>query len=329
MTPTRALCIVVLAAAWLACRKPAEPPVDPRVVATVNDEVITRADFEAELSRELQAVDSAPHTPEQVEPFKRVLLDTLIDKTLLLQAAKQSNLTLSPDEVDRRMLRLSSDFGAEGFDEALSKGQLSVTEFRRKTEALLLTEKLFQEQVYPRVAVTEEAIRQYYEQHPGEFQEPEQVRAAQIVVRGLDEARRVQVQLRAGKKFADLARRYSLSADAKVGGDLGFFPRGVMPPQFDETVFKLQVGQLSDIVTTDYGFHLFRVLERKHARKLDFLDVRGDIEAKLLAEARAKAQAAYLQALKEKSKVRINQPALLAVTGKGQPSPALSGAAKE
>jgi peptidyl-prolyl cis-trans isomerase C/foldase protein PrsA len=178
---------------------------------------------------------------------------------------------------------------------------------------LLVTEKLFQEHVYARVAVTEGEIRSHYEAHRDEFREPEQVHAAQIVVKGLDDAKRVQQQLRSGKKFADMARKYSLSPDAKVGGDLGFFPRGVMPPQFDEVAFKLGVNQVSDVVTTDYGFHLFKVLEKRPPRAGDLPEARTRIQEKLLKEKREQAQLEYLQSLWRKAKIYINERALAAV----------------
>ena len=318
-----AAAVLILAAA-AGCPEQTKPKEDPEVIATVNSEVLSRADFEGELARELQAMEGDPQaTPEQIDPFKKTLLQTMIERTVLLQAAKAVNVAVTTDEVDRRVLRLSSDYPAEGFDEALARGQISVTELKRKTAAQLTIEKLFQEHVYPRVAVTEEEIRLYFDEHGGELQEPEQVHCQQIVVKGLDEIKRIQTQVRNGKKFSDLARRYSLSADAKVGGDLGFFPRGVMPPQFDEVVFRLQVGQVSDVVTTDFGFHLFKVLEKKPARKNELAEVRQKVEEKLLKDKRAAAQAEYLKGLLEKAQVRINEQSFLAATGKPKTNPAL------
>jgi peptidyl-prolyl cis-trans isomerase C len=311
------LCLVIV-----ACPEKKPDGHDPSVIATVNGEMIARSDFEQELSRDLHS--SSTPSPDQTELMKRALLDTMVERTLLLQAARANNVTVTAEEVDRGVLRISADYPAERFNEALAQGHLSLAELKHKTAALLTIEKLFQSHVYPRVAVTEEEIRRYFAEHEPEFEEPEQVRAAQIVVKELDEAKRIQAQLRAGKKFADLARKYSLSADAKVGGDLGFFPRGVMPPQFDEVAFNLGVNQTSDVVATDYGFHLFKILAKRPGRKRDLTEVRREVEERLLEERRAQAQGEFLKALKDKADIRVNEPVLLGMqvkTGRTRSSP--------
>jgi len=194
-----------------------------------------------------------------------------------------------------------------------------LAELRQHTAEQLTIEKLFHEHLYPRVAVTEAEIRKYFEDHPEEFKEPEQVHAAQIVVKGYDEARRIQQQLQSGKKFSDLARKYSLSPDARVGGDLGFFHRGIMPHQFDEVAFRLAVNQVSEIVETDYGFHLFRVLEKRPARRLELAEVHSKIHEKLLNEKRQEAQAEYLKNLRARAAVQVNEAVLKSVAPKIQP----------
>ena len=319
LNPSRPAVLVAAALAGACaasgCHRENASALDDEVVALVNGEMISRAEFERELGRELQSLGAVEtRSPEQLEPFRRALLDSLIDRRLLLQAARQVNLSATSEEVDRRILRITSDYPAAGFDQALAQGRLSMPELRRKTAELVIIEKLFEEHVYPPAVVTEEEIRRYYEQHKDEFQVPEQVRAAQIVVRSLEEARRIQQQLRQGKRFEDLARKYSLSPDAKVGGDLGFFARGVMPPAFDQVAFRLAVGQVSDVVATEYGYHLFKVLERRPAEKRDLGALRGEVEQKLLELRRAEAQKIYLAKLRQAGQIQINEPVLQAVS---------------
>jgi peptidyl-prolyl cis-trans isomerase C/foldase protein PrsA len=311
----RFLLLVVLVVS--ACAQQQKPAVDENVVATVNADVISRADFERELSRESQAMEgSAPRSPEQIEPFKQALLETMVERQVLLQAAKEAQVQVSPDEVDRRVLALTSEYPAGTFDTALAQSQTSRTELVRRTHDQLVIEKLLAEQVFARVAVTEEQIRRAYDENPDAWMEPEQVHAQQIVVKGLDEAKRLQQLLWQGKKFSDLARKYSLSPDGKVGGDLGFFKRGEMPPAFDDAIFRLSVGGTSDVVSTDYGFHLFRLIEKKPARKRELAEVRAAIEQKLLSTLRSEKQASYVKALRDKAQVKVNEPVLLAVTGR-------------
>lgn len=324
--PTRTF-LPLLALTWgalalVGCTKPPQETPDANVVATVNGEVLGRAEFEQELWRELASAEAPERTPEEVEPFKRALLDTLLKRMLLLQEAKQYNLSVTPEEVDRQMLRLSGDYPTDNFSDALAQGQLSLAELRARESQRLLIEKLYTHHIYSRVAVTEEELRAYYAGHEAEFHEPEQVHAAQIVVKGLDEAKRVQAQLKSGKKFADLARRYSLSADAKVGGDLGFFPRGQMPPAFDEVVFNMRPGQVSEVVSTDYGFHLFRVIEFKPARKRDFTEVRKVVEGRIVKLKQAEAQESFEKELQAKAKIWVNEPTLQAIRGRPTPQAA-------
>ena len=305
--------------ALTACREQKKPQEDLNVVATVNGEVLLRSEFQRRLDQEVQAAGIDAQGSEQLEAFKEALLREMVDRRLLLQAAKSAGVSVSAEETDRGVLRMGADYPADSFNQTLAEGQQSLAELRQHTAEQLTIEKLFHEHLYPRVAVTEAEIRKYFEDHPEEFKEPEQVRAAQIVVKGYDEARRIGQQLQSGKKFSDLARKYSLSPDARVGGDLGFFHRGIMPHQFDEVAFRLAVNQVSEIVETDYGFHLFKVLEKRPARRLELAEVHSKIHEKLLNEKRQEAQAEYLKNLRAKAAVQVNEAVLKSVAPKIQP----------
>jgi peptidyl-prolyl cis-trans isomerase C len=281
----------------------------------VNGQALARSDFESELGREMATLDGSPRSPEQAEPFKVALLDTMVERVLLLQAAREAKVTVSPDEVDRRLLALAAEY-PDGVDGLIRSSQTTRPELTQRTLEQMTIEKLYAEQVDARLAVSEEVIRAYFDQHPEEFTEGEAVHAAQIVVKGIDDAKRIQGQLWAGKKFPDLARRYSLSPEAKLGGDLGFFKRGTMPPAFDEVVFTLPVNQVSEVVTTEFGFHLFKVLEKRPPRKKELAEARAQIEKRLLDNARREAQANFVKTLRTRATLVVNQNALQQVKGK-------------
>jgi peptidyl-prolyl cis-trans isomerase C len=204
--------LLTLSLVGVGCTKQRAAEVEPSAVATVNGEALKKDDFERELSREAQGLEGVgPRTPEQMEPYKRALLDTLIERTLLLQAARSAQVTVSTEEVERRVLALAGEYPAGTFDDVLSQGLTSRQELQRTARERMVMEKLLNQEVYARLAVTEEDIRRAYAADGDAYSLPEKVHAAQIVVRGLDEAKRLAQSLREGKKFSDLARLYSES----------------------------------------------------------------------------------------------------------------------
>ncbi len=312
MTPRASRLAIALVLA--ACARRGPPPLDPGVVALVNGEPIPVAEFERELSLAYEVPEGATApAPDQLVALKQTVLRELVDRQLLLQDAKAKGISIPFEAVRTAVTQLKAEYQDGRFQDALAQGRLTEPEFEQKTADRLIVEKLVDEVVYQRVAVTEEELQGYLDAHAAEFQEPEQVHAAQIVVKELEDARRLRDELHRGAKFGDLARAHSLSADARLGGDLGWFPRGVMPPEFDAVAFSLQPGQISDVVTSEYGFHLFKVLERRPARKKDLAQVRREVERRLLRDKQEKAQAAYVQTLREHAALRTNDAALAAV----------------
>ena len=316
-----AAAVALLLAAGCRRHAPEDPSAAP--VAWVNGQTVSRAEFERDLGRSLELADgtSAP-TPDQLAALRRTVLQASVDRLLFLQEAARRGLEIPPADVDQRLERLRVDWPREEFEALLAQRQQTLEELRQEIRAQLVQERLFHDEVYPRVAVTEEEIRGELDSHPDLLQEPEQVHAAQIVVKELDQAKEIRAQLREGAKFADLAQERSLSADAKAGGDLGWFPRGVMPPQFDAVAFSLGPGQISDVVTTDYGFHIFKLLERRPARKRDLAVVRGEVERRLLRAKQEQAQAEFVTQLRSRAQVRINEPLVAQVVphlAAGQP----------
>ncbi len=287
---------------------------DPDVVATVNGEPLARADFERELRRALGGFETQP-SPEQLDTLRNSLVESLTEAMVLEQAIRKNAVTVTPDEVDKRLMQARADYDADGLEQALEESEQALAEFKRNTRGLLLLERLFQEQVYARVAVTDEELVRYHEAHAKAFEQGEQVHALQLVVKTQEEARKLLQKVRDGKRFGELAMKYSLSPDATVGGDLGWFERGVMPSKFDEVCFSLGKGESSGVVESEYGYHLFKVVDRRAARVRSFKEVRAAVEARVLKEKRAAAQAAYVAELKKQATIRINREALAAAGG--------------
>ncbi len=309
----RSLVLVALAAAGCGrCggdhEKKAPPP---KAVALVNGEPITAELVQRELA---QSRASGGEGEGRVDVLRRRVLEEMIDRALLLQQARSRSIVVGQDQVERAFLRIRSEYPGTHFDDLLAEERLSQAELKARLKDQLTVEKLFHEEVFPRVQVSEADTERWYSDHPQEFQEPERVHVQQIVVATKEEALQLRDKVRRDpSKFAEIARQASIAPEGKNGGDLGFIGRGSGFPEVFDVCFQLPLNAISEVTPSPYGFHLFRVVERKAASKRTFDQARGAIGEKLLREKRARAQEEYLDALRKQAQIRVDQAALAAV----------------
>lgn len=308
------LTALAILGALAGCRPSARPAPPPDQVALVNGEPITTAQLQKALAHGRRDDENlSPRTEEDKAALRETTLQDLIDQTLLLQAARAANITVPPERVDRELLRLKAEYPGKSFDEALAEGATTTEELREQIRRELVIEEFFARQVFARVPVTDPDVEAYYQSHQDEFGHPEEVHAEQILVSDPETAKKVQAELKKGGRFEELARKFSISPDAKVGGDLGWFAAGQMPEVFDQTCFSLKPGQVSEVVPSPYGYHLFKVLEKRAAGTPALADIRAKVEAKLRHTREAAAQASTLGDLRKKAKIEIRQKVLAAV----------------
>ncbi len=284
----------------------------PLAVAVVNGEPLTAADFRRELahSRDEDSEGEAP-----VGLLKKRVLEDMIDRALLLQQARERSVAVGQDQVERAFLRLRSEYPGTHFDDLLAQERLSAADLKTRLKEQLTVEKLFNDEVFPRVQVTEGDAQRHYQEHPEEFEQPERVRVLQVVVKTKEEAQKIREELRRKpQSFAEVARRASIAPEGRNGGDLGYFGKGSGMPEVFEICFKLGLNTLSEVTPSPYGFHIFKVVDRKPAAKRPFEQARGEITGKLLRERRARAQEEYLAALRARAKIKIDEAAVAAVT---------------
>ena len=120
-----------------------------------------------------------------------------------------------------------------------------------------------------------------------------------------DQAESVLKQARAGADFAELAKKYSADGSAQEGGDLNFFTKGQMVPAFDQAAFALKPGQISDIVTTQFGYHIIKVTERRPASTVPFEQVTARIKEYLTEQQKQQKVEAFIESLKQKAKIEV------------------------
>jgi parvulin-like peptidyl-prolyl isomerase len=307
------LLLVTLAAACGRCGGGAASGArtGPRPVAVVNGEAIT-ADA---VARELRQTRAGQETEGPGDVLRRRVLDDLVDRALLLQQARARSIVVGQEQVERAFLRVRSEYPGTHFDDLLARERLSQAELMARLKDQLTVERLFNEEVFPRITVPPADVEKWYADHAQEMQDPEKVHVLQVVVATRDEAIQLRDRLRREPaRFAEIARASSIAPEGKNGGDLGWIGRGAGFPEVFDVCFSLPIGVLSDVVPSPYGFHLFKVVERKPAARRTLDQARGEIGERLLRDRRARAQEEYLAALRGRATIQVDQAALAAVT---------------
>ncbi|HVO20340.1 MAG TPA: peptidyl-prolyl cis-trans isomerase [Anaeromyxobacter sp.] len=312
--PVTVALAAILAASCGRCQGPRPPQSSPapRAVATVNGEPVPAEALEREL-REAEAGTSGAGAGLDV--LKRRILDQLVERTLLLQQARARSIVVGQDQVERALLRIRAEYPGTHFDDLLAQERLSQTELKAQLREQLLLERLFETEVFPQIQVTQDEVERYYGEHAAEFAEPESVHVQQIVVASKDEAAQLRDKLKKNpQSFAEMARKSSIGPEGKNGGDLGLVGKGSGFPEVFDVCFTLPLNAISEVTPSPYGYHLFKVTERRPAQKRPLDKAAPEIKEKLLRQKRAKAQSDYVAALRQRASVAFDEKAISSVT---------------
>ncbi len=302
---------IALVALLPACSPPpstAREAVSPRVVARIDGEPITSHDFSRylrQLDRESGA-SSATLTNEQRDLYRKRALDRLIDQQILLREAALKAIGVSDKMVDLALAWIKADYKPDAFKEMLLDRNTTEAFLRAEVRQRLIIERLIEQAVTARIDTSDKEVEAFFEKHRDMFKRPEQARVSQIVVKTEEQATELRRLVRRGaSSFAEHARKYSLSPDGEKGGDLGWISRGSMPEVFDRGCFDLPIGRTSQVITSDYGYHLCRVTDRRPKRKLRLDEVREQIRTRLRQEKATAAEKRWMADLR--ASVRIER----------------------
>jgi peptidyl-prolyl cis-trans isomerase C len=302
LSKTRFALLALLLCLFSACKEK-ERGSSP-ILLRVDGRSVTVDQFKNDFEKTLPSARNL--STEEKEDLQRSFLVQVIDRELTLAVADRLGITISPAQVEAALQKYRKDYPPGVFEKALKERGITLAQWRCELEEGLLMEKVVRQAVYSRVTVSEKEIAAYYQEHRDEFDRPVQVRARQIVVANEAEGQRILGLLRQEKPFEEVARQYSLSPDREQGGDLGFFARGEMPSEFDAIVFALPVGRLSELVKSEYGYHVFKVEERREAERLTLEAVSDEIRQKLHAEKKERAYQKWLHYLHTQATIEVN-----------------------
>ncbi|NIN92934.1 foldase [bacterium] len=281
-----------------------------KVAATVNGKKIylkeVEKQYESLIKQHQQSGVPQSEQKKMEKEYKKSILDSLIDQELMLSEADRRGIKVTEKELNDRMNSIRQMFPDEKqFQDALKRENIEISELKENIRRQGLISKL-SEEVTKGLKVTEEETRKYYDENPAQFEHEEQIQANHILVEDEAQAKDIKDQLEKGADFAELAKKYSKDPGNKdKGGDLGLVSHGQMVPEFEEALFKLQPGDISDPVKTTYGFHIIKAGERKPAGKNTYEEAKKDVENRLLQQKKQNKFSAFVQDLKKKAKIKV------------------------
>jgi peptidyl-prolyl cis-trans isomerase SurA len=310
-------------------KKPAisetEGKVVEEIVARVNNEVITRSEFDhAKATAEEDAKQDCQNrcTPEQlkalIDDTQKNALRNLIDQSLLVQRAKDMGISVEPEVIKQLdQIRIENKLASmEALEEAVTKSGVNWEDFKNNIRSGLLTKKVIGSEVGSHISVPKEDIQKYYEEHKQDFIRPEQValRSIEVNTAGKDATEIADLRKKAdtarkrildGEDFGEIAKRYSDGTTAKQGGYLGEYKRGELSKELEDNVFKLKRNELTDVMETKQGFLIIQVLEHYEEGQQPLAKVENEINEKLYGQRMEPALREYLKTLREESYVVI------------------------
>ncbi|HTI36061.1 MAG TPA: peptidylprolyl isomerase [Vicinamibacterales bacterium] len=289
----------------------------PDVVARVNGEAVKKADFDR-MIKTIEARAGQPIPPERRDEILRGALDQLVVYKLLAQEGKARGINITDADVDAKVGELKKQFPTEdAFTKALQQRGMTLDGLRSDARTDLCVSKLMDGEVATTPGPSDAEAQAFYAKNPDKFKQEEQVRASHILIRvddkadaatrkkAKDEIESVLKQARAGADFAKLAQEHSQDGSAAQGGDLNYFTKEQMVPAFANVAFALKPGQISDVVTTQFGYHIIKVTDHKPGRVVPYEEASAKIKEYLGEQKKQQHAEAFIDGLKKKAKIEV------------------------
>jgi peptidyl-prolyl cis-trans isomerase C len=310
-------------------------PAAGEVVARVNGSVIKRKDLDtavqalaAQMARRGRNVPAG-----QSAALEHDVLDELIGRELLLQEGSKHVPADIDQKVQEQVTQTKTQLGGEDeFKKTLAGTGITPEEYAQRVRDNIIIRAAV-EGVDKDVKVAPEEVRAYYDKNPEQFKQPESVRASHILIRvppdasdEVKKAKRAQIEaaralVKGGQKFADVAKKMSEDpGSATNGGDLGYFSHGQMVPEFDAAAFSLKTNEVSDVITTQFGYHILMVTGHKPAQTMAFDDVKDELTKYLKQRKGSELTRDHVAELRKAAKIDVLLPDAPAAPMLGAPS---------
>ncbi len=300
------LTITIILCFFGACKARPKPLGQPLPLALINGTVITDEHLRDRLNLEKSTFDEETlKDPTYFEMLRTKLLNQLVETRIITEWGKKEGFVLSNEDLAGGLAKIKKGYTDKAFETFLGDMGVSEVKWRDMMVEKFLAQKIIGEKVYNTIKVSEKEVVDYFGTHSAEFKTDERARVRHIVTDSPTSAEQLKRQLVAGENFAKVAIMNSLSPDRANGGDLGFITKGLYPAEFDEAIFKLEPGSLSQVVKSPYGYHIFKMIEKKPAGTLPIKEVAQRIYADLLKKKMTTAYQKWLADIREQIQVQM------------------------
>ncbi len=272
---------------------PANPAlaVDKKVILTIADSSLTNLDLKNFIKLQYADIFDQKNNDKLLSR----LFDVFCEQQIILFKANRDGTQVQEDEIASYLKEVQARRQDLDVDPQLIRGVLKV-------------QKYLLANAYKDIEVSDNEVAGYYEANLKEFQRNEEIQLFQIMAKDREKLLTIRSELlNQPSRFEEIARSKSVSPEAANGGAMGFFEKGMLPQEMEEVVFSLKVNEISPIVESPYGFHLFKITQKKKSRRLLLAAVKDEIKSKLLSAKLSAAYSQFLQKLKAEVPVRIDQ----------------------
>lgn len=314
--------IVLTTAVLMLAGTQVHSEISDKIIAVVNDEIITQNEFNAAFEPYLKKIDETYQGSDKevvIRQTKVAFLQRLIDDLLIEQEAKKTGTSIKEEEV-MGVLR-----------DSLSRQNISMEDFLKKSESegksleaikndvrgQMMRSRLMRREIKSKIMISDQEIGEYYNRHRDEYEGKEAVRIKQILLlipknanevtkAGIkNEAQQILKRAASGEPFDLLAMKYSQGPGAQQGGDIGFIEKGVAIPEVENAAFSLPLEQISSVIESSLGFHIIKVIDKKGAGLKQLEMVREEIKTKLEDEKLEKKYDEWISVVRKKSYIEI------------------------
>lgn len=302
-----------------------EPAVDPNAVAlTIGEAKITEGQLEKMLAPRLKQM--AGRVPENMmgqykQQMRKGAMEQMIIETMLTEKEKAANITVSEEELAEQINKqiAQQNLSLDEFKSLLKGYGVDYSDYQENMKKRALFEKLMEAQFVGKIKEPNDAeIKTYYDENAQQFATPESIHAKHILIRAADgndpnkakldakaKAQELLVKVKGGAEFETVAKENSACPSAKEGGDLGVQPKGTFVPEFEKAAYALKPGEVSDVVETQFGYHIIKLVERLDANTTSLESAKEKITATLGDKQKEKIVMDYIQNLKAEAKVNF------------------------